>query len=271
VKLALKLIRRDGGTQPRAKICYEVVQEYREAMLAGEKFRPVVVFFDGTDYWLADGFHRALAAETGHIKEVDAEVKQGTVDDAIDYACSDIPNSRHGLRETPNDRKQRIETMIRKHPDWSNVQVAEHCGVSHQTVGRVASDLSSGQVDRPDERTGRDGRTINTANIGKTRAPAPVVNEMPLDDEPDPRSAPEPYVEPTEEASTASMEPEAPEPESGAKSDEPPTPPANAIRDLRNYIDVILDEIDSDQGRHYVVNETIKYLREKSIAFNKSA
>ena len=54
-------IRLDGGTQPRAKIDQAVCDEYAERMKAGEKFPPIDVFFDGEDYWLADGFHRISA------------------------------------------------------------------------------------------------------------------------------------------------------------------------------------------------------------------
>jgi hypothetical protein len=34
----------------------------------GAKFPPVVVFFDGTNHWLGDGFHRTCAAEVAGLK-----------------------------------------------------------------------------------------------------------------------------------------------------------------------------------------------------------
>jgi hypothetical protein len=112
--------------------------------------------------------------------DLEAEIRTGTREDAIDYACSAVPNSKHGLREKPEDRHRRVDTMIRKHADWSNQTVADHCGVSRETVRRI-SDLQNVQVERPAERTGRDGRTINTANIG--RAPRPAVDGMALEEE----------------------------------------------------------------------------------------
>lgn len=60
VKLAS--IRLDGGTQPRAELREDVIEDYAEAMRAGAVFPPVVVYFDGEAYWLADGFHRVKAA-----------------------------------------------------------------------------------------------------------------------------------------------------------------------------------------------------------------
>ncbi|MBX7219625.1 MAG: hypothetical protein K1Y36_06750, partial [Blastocatellia bacterium] len=55
--LYIDQIRIDGGTQPRTEINLDVVADYAETLK--QKVLPSVdVFFDGTDYWLADGFHR---------------------------------------------------------------------------------------------------------------------------------------------------------------------------------------------------------------------
>jgi hypothetical protein len=35
---------------------------YAEDMAAGAVFPAIVLFFDGAEYWLVDGFHRILAA-----------------------------------------------------------------------------------------------------------------------------------------------------------------------------------------------------------------
>jgi hypothetical protein len=65
--LAIGLIRGDGATQPRARIDPALVGEYAADMRRGDEFPPVVVFFDGTDHWLADGFHRRDARRAaGH-------------------------------------------------------------------------------------------------------------------------------------------------------------------------------------------------------------
>ncbi len=63
VNIPIKSIRRDGGTQPRVAINQTTVEEYASDMREGASFPPVLLFNDGTDYWLADGFHRVLAAE----------------------------------------------------------------------------------------------------------------------------------------------------------------------------------------------------------------
>ena len=61
MQLSIDSIRIDGGTQPRAELRNDVVKDYAELMRAGAAFPPVSVFYDGQDYWLADGFHRIRA------------------------------------------------------------------------------------------------------------------------------------------------------------------------------------------------------------------
>jgi hypothetical protein len=56
-KINLDVIRIDGETQPREELDQEMVAEYAEFMRDGIKFPPVRVFFDGSNYWLVDGFH----------------------------------------------------------------------------------------------------------------------------------------------------------------------------------------------------------------------
>ena len=76
--LSIASIRRDGGTQPRATTHMDWIEEYAADMLAGAVFPPVVVYFDGTAYWLADGFHRVAAVEAAGFIDINADIRQGT-------------------------------------------------------------------------------------------------------------------------------------------------------------------------------------------------
>jgi hypothetical protein len=53
----LSEIRIDGGTRMREKIVEAVYLEYAELMESGTEFEPMEVYWDGSSYWLADGFH----------------------------------------------------------------------------------------------------------------------------------------------------------------------------------------------------------------------
>ena len=86
--LWLEQIRTDGGTQPRAQMDWTVVAEYAADMGNGATFPPVVVFYDGSKYWLADGFHRVEAAKSLGLVEIAADVRQGTLEDAKWYSYS---------------------------------------------------------------------------------------------------------------------------------------------------------------------------------------
>jgi ParB-like chromosome segregation protein Spo0J len=45
-------------------------------MAAGGVFPPIVVFFDGAEYWLGDGFHRIIAAVALGLVEIAADVRE---------------------------------------------------------------------------------------------------------------------------------------------------------------------------------------------------
>lgn len=185
MKLNYEQIRTDGGTQPRSQLLSDVIGDYAEMMRTGVVFPPVTVYFDGKDYWLADGFHRLAAAKQARPQEpIEVEVIQGTQREAQWYSFG--VNKCHGLRRTREDRIRAVKAALR-HPQGmqqSDNEIARHVGVSHSTVAKYRSEMevtcqigkSSGQ-DAQDSgtptstrvRTGRDGRKINTAKIGRTQ------------------------------------------------------------------------------------------------------
>jgi hypothetical protein len=139
--LVLSVIRTDGGTQARVSLNQSVVNEYADALRDGDKFPPVAVFFDGSDHWLADGFHRYFAHKTLKFSEIPAEIHQGTKDDAILFAFQ--ANKSRGLRMGNEDLKSIVLRMTH-HPvwkDWTNSAIASHIGVSAVTVGRIKKAL----------------------------------------------------------------------------------------------------------------------------------
>lgn len=176
-QVALELIRTDGGTQPRASMDMVVIAEYAESMKTGASFPPVVVFFDGSDYWLADGFHRVAAAKQIKAQSISADVRQGTRRDAVLFSVG--ANASHGLRRTNDDKKRAVETLLndeewREWPDW---KIAKQCGVSREYVVRLKPSCDRSQ-DSGTRTVARNGTTytMSTANIGK-RPAAPTFEE----------------------------------------------------------------------------------------------
>jgi hypothetical protein len=134
-KVAIESIRRDGGTQPRAELNEEVFRAYAEAMKDGATFPSVTLYYDGTDYWLADGFHRVAGAELAGRTEIEATVVPGTQRDA--RWASFAANKDHGLRRQPAD-VQRILWAIFADPEWqkgkSQRDIAAHTGIAKSRV-----------------------------------------------------------------------------------------------------------------------------------------
>lgn len=148
MKLALSLIRRDGGTQSRAELNAEAVTAYGDAMLAGAVFPPVIVFYDGAEYWLADGFHRWEAADAAGLEEIESDVRQGTRRDAILFSVR--ANASHGVQRTHSDKRRAVQILLNdaEWSLWSHRKIAEATGVSHTFVSKLVgtNPLRSGNV-----------------------------------------------------------------------------------------------------------------------------
>jgi hypothetical protein len=175
-------LRLDGGTQPRAKLDKSVIREYRDAIKAGTPFPPISVVYDGTDYWVWDGFHRVHAHKMVGREAIQAEVRQGTRRDALLLAAG--ANASHGLNRT-NEDKQRAVRCLLSDPEWvkwSNEEIARRCGVSSHMVGCVRTSMvDKGEIDSDSIRVGADGRTIDTASIGTKQRERQETNGKPCE------------------------------------------------------------------------------------------
>lgn len=199
--IELSKVRIEGKTQPRAELNQDTIAEYAEAYKSGANLPPVTLFFDGSSYWLADGFHRYNAARDAGRTTIYEEIIPGTLRDAILYSLS--ANSKHGLRRSNADKKKAVKTLL-DDPEWSmwpQAKIAETCGVTREYVNRVCSEFVTcdrSQVSAPQERkyTTKHGTTatMNTANIGRKNGaakPEPEQPEASAPAEPDEEAPPE--------------------------------------------------------------------------------
>lgn len=179
MKLDLDNIRIDGGTQSRVELNESVVADYAEILESGETLPPVVVFFDGVDHWLADGFHRYFAHKKIDAVEISADIHDGTRRDAVLFSVG--ANKGHGLQANRADKRKGAETLLKdaEWAKWSDREIAKKCGLSATTIGAIRSSLSKLDSDKDVERTytTKHGTTavMKTASIGKQ--PTPVVGE----------------------------------------------------------------------------------------------
>jgi hypothetical protein len=174
-------IRIDGGTQIRKELNQDKVNEYAQQMDDGVVFPPITVFFDGSSYWLASGFHRLFGEKKRGSSTIKAVVKNGTIEDATLFALGD---NKHGLNMTAEDYRRSIEIML-KHPKWSgwsNIKIAEWIGTSASTVARVKKerDIPQPTIKKFIDKHGNES-TMDTSNIGKKIRPLDEPQE-PKDD-----------------------------------------------------------------------------------------
>lgn len=140
--LPLASILRETDMQMRtAGLDPAVVADYAEAMEEGTTFPPVVIFSDGTSFWLADGFHRTEAAIKIERETIEADVRQGTRRDAILFAAG--ANAKHGMRRTQADKRRAVTTLL-SDPQFANESdraVGKACAVDHKTVATIRREL----------------------------------------------------------------------------------------------------------------------------------
>ena len=146
--LKFSQIRIDGDTQQRVTINQDKVSEYKERMKEGDKFPPILCTFDGTNYWMYDGFHRYFAAQAAGFLEFDVVYKPGTMEDAQDLSYG--VNGEHGLPPNKKDREKRVRNALSKerHANASDREIAKLCKVSHTYVASLRRPEVKEQQDR---------------------------------------------------------------------------------------------------------------------------
>lgn len=157
----------DPKLQSRVEIDEGAVSDYADAIELGDKFPPVLAFFDGIHYYLTDGYHRYHAHKRAGKASIEVEVINGTFRDAVFHATS--VNSKHGMRRTHADKRKAVMTLLEDF-EWegmSSTDIAKHCGVSvsfvsnlrtaagKQTEGTVKVRGEDGQIKEKKKSPGR--------------------------------------------------------------------------------------------------------------------
>jgi len=178
MQIELSKIRVDGGTQSRAALQGNIINEYADLMKSKVEMPPIDVFYDGENYWLANGYHRYYGKkqisannEDGFLPEetIDATIHQGTQCDAILFSLG--ANAEHGLRRNADDKRRAVMTMLNdiEWQQWSDREIAQKCNVSHPFVGEMRKEINNptGNVtSRTYQRNGKT-QTMKVDNIGK--------------------------------------------------------------------------------------------------------
>jgi len=145
--LSVDTIRIDAGTQSRISIDEEVVEDYADLIAESDgewPFGPLDVFHDGTDYLVADGFHRTLAAQRAKRSSIPCRVHKGTVKDARIFGMT--ANDRHGLRMSRADKRACVEWLLDNGDKMTQAEIASKAGVSIRLVKYVVAERKAPKV-----------------------------------------------------------------------------------------------------------------------------
>ena len=169
-KLPLELIRIDGGTQIRCETNNAAVDDYSAAIKDGIDLPPVIVFFDGAEYWLADGFHRYWSYTRAGKVSLPVTVHKGDKRAAWLYALG--ANDENGIRRTPEDKRNAVNAALADEElgHWSDHEVARKCRVSQPFVSKIRASLTDNVISEPRTYTTKHGTTATM----KPRAPKPA-------------------------------------------------------------------------------------------------
>lgn len=134
----------EEALQSRVEINEETVSEYAQNIEDGDVFPPVTVFFNSTNYFLADGYHRFFGHQRAGKVSIQCNVINGTRRDAILYSTA--ANAKHGIRRSYADRRKAVMILLDDF-EWSqksNTEIAKHVGVSVSFVSNLRN--SSGKM-----------------------------------------------------------------------------------------------------------------------------
>lgn len=170
-RLLIEKIKVDGSFQVRQALSEDVVNDYHNSISEKPDALPAVhVFTIDGQYWLVDGFHRLEAHRRAGMTELFAEVHAGDNRAALLFAIG--ANRTHGLRFSNEDKRRAVSLLLKDEEwvDWSDIQIANHCGVSDRFVSKMRKELSPNGSDMTTERKFvRNGSEyeMNTSQIGR--------------------------------------------------------------------------------------------------------
>lgn len=189
----IEKIKIDSKAQARTRLCKATIAEYAEGYKNGATFPPITLYFDGQNYWLADGFHRYFGAQTAGKKQILEEITPGTLRDAVLHSLG--ANASHGLPRSNADKRKAIRTLL-DDPEWtalSSREIARICNVSHPLVlderNRPLVILPPKDEEKPDSAGDQNdakqpAKPANTDNLGGDQDADYDANEC-TDEEPE--------------------------------------------------------------------------------------
>lgn len=156
--LSISKINLDPAIQIRQSNHEQTIRRYMDCF---ENLPPIEVFDTPKGMFVADGFQRLAAAMRLGRSAIEANIHQGSYEEAAEFAA--VANTRSGDPLTAEERDDAIRRLHGFHGDWTQGKIAEVMSVSQRTVSRV---LSASKVKR--DLVGR----VDISNLSERQAQA---------------------------------------------------------------------------------------------------
>ena len=132
MQVAISEIRIDPTIHIRQKLDAETIERYMEIL---DQLPPIVLYKLDGDLILADGFHREAAAQRIGRSQIEAEVRKGTREEALEYAVR--ANVGHGRALTREEYREAVRRLKRLHPEWGYSSISKVINRSESFVSVV--------------------------------------------------------------------------------------------------------------------------------------
>lgn len=153
MKIKISNIELDESTQCRAEMRQEILDEYTQSMIDGDEFPAIEVYGTKDKCWIADGWHRVLAARQAAKEYIEANLHHGGRAEAVKHALQ--ANAVHGVRRTNADKRRAVEVALQEFGNLSSRAIADMCGVSNRFVSNMRPETGV----NGSHLTGQDGKT----------------------------------------------------------------------------------------------------------------
>jgi uncharacterized ParB-like nuclease family protein len=161
------------------------ITKYAKAMADGAVFPPIVIFEVDGQLILADGYHRHAAYQKLGIEKIAADVRMGTMDDALLAAVR--ADAHDGLKRTPADKEKAVRALLSsaRWREMSDREIGREANVSQPYVSKLRKSINrtdnviSSNGTRMETRMGKDGKRrpvarSNASTRAQHAAPAPA-------------------------------------------------------------------------------------------------
>lgn len=142
ISLPLKDLKVDHRLQIRVTMDPEHIGRMSEAYSNGDDLPTLIAFWDGSVYWLVDGFQRNAAAKDASIDALEVDVHDGDFRAALLWAVGpENPNNdkTRALPITNADKRRKVMMLLADEEwrEWSNAKISYACCVSAPYVGEL--------------------------------------------------------------------------------------------------------------------------------------